>query len=93
MRQKNQNFPNVDFNTHPRPAIRAGTEEKYMKNAIFIMTGTRRVAGTVYPIETKIERDGKSRKPWLVTFSICNGVGGSTARYRTKREALAAVQN
>ena len=53
--------------------------------------GPRRIGGTDWPRTTTIERDGKGRKPWLVTYSICNGVAGGAEHFATKKEALRLI--
>lgn len=62
-----------------------------MSGKMVFSVGTRTVAGTDFPIENTVERDGTSGRPWLVTFSLCNGIPVATKRYATKREAIDAA--
>ncbi len=51
--------------------------------------GHRTVAGTDWPITSYAERDGPRR--WVVTWGLCNGTPAGSTVYRTRREALAAL--
>ena len=56
-------------------------------------TGVKNYYGTYYPVETIVHRVNdcfRSRPYWTVTFDQWNGSPASDARYKTKREAMAA---
>lgn len=55
-------------------------------NAIYYPVGVRKILGTDWAINNKVERLGPHK--WLVTFAICNGTSAGSKEYRTKREAL-----
>ena len=53
-----------------------------------ITIGLRRMAGTDFPVENAIYRDGKK---WIVVYDLCNGVPSSSTTHRTLREARRAM--
>lgn len=59
------------------------------KRIATVRHGSRLVCGTEWPIESFVDQVGPKR--YVVTFNACNGVADGTERYRTKREALAAL--
>ena len=52
-------------------------------------TGTRTILGTNWPVVDVVRANGK--RGYLLTYGLCNGVPAGAIRYRTKREALAAL--
>lgn len=51
--------------------------------------GYRRIAGTDWPIEVGVRRDGPRR---YAAYEICNGIGVWERRFSTKREATQAAE-
>jgi hypothetical protein len=51
--------------------------------------GTRRIAGTEFPITRSVRRNGP--RSWIVA-TICNGIAESATTYRTRHEARRDVQ-
>ena len=62
-------------------------EIEMKKTATYKTTGTRKVNGTEWPIESKLEKTGP--RDWTVTYGICAGIASSSESFRTKKEALA----
>jgi hypothetical protein len=56
-------------------------------------TGTRRIAGTDWPIEDLAQREqhGNDKATWVLLKSLCNGTCDAAIPYRTKRALLAAL--
>lgn len=58
--------------------------------------GTRRMAGTDWPILDRIERhsndpgEGRRWVRWVIWRGLCNGIPDDGRIYRTRREALEA---
>ena len=54
-------------------------------------TGTRKLAGTDWPIVDQLHREQMSGKAsWVITRGLCNGIPDKAETFKTKKEALAA---
>lgn len=57
-----------------------------------VAKGTRRIAGTDFPILDQLHRVQQgSRVRWVVTRGLCNGIPDSAHEFRTRREARLAL--
>lgn len=57
-----------------------------------ITTGTRRIAGTDWPVSTTITRETRKGRPvWVVTQGLCNGTADGATEHRTRKAALAEI--
>lgn len=54
------------------------------------VTGTRTIAGTDWPVETKLYREKLpgQRPTWIVTRGICNGTARESREHKTRWETL-----
>ncbi len=48
------------------------------------------IMGTEWPVYHQVTRLGSGK--WVVSFGICNGTAQDSQRFRTKREAIEAVE-
>lgn len=53
--------------------------------------GKKRIMGTLWGIESFVRRDGP--RDWVLTVGLCNGVPKYTESYKTRREALEALDD
>ena len=54
----------------------------------YVLVGRHTMAGTDWPIQNKIERDGHK---WRVTFGLCNGSATGAKIFRTLKAAREAA--
>ena len=56
-------------------------------------TGTRRIAGTDWPILDQLHREQTGKRVrWIVTRGLCNGIPTGATEYRTLTEAQQALE-
>lgn len=55
-----------------------------------VQTGVRTIAGTDWPVVTRVERYVRRGRPvWVVLVDLCNGTPSHATLFTTRREALA----
>lgn len=78
--------PVVSSDHRGERAPQTTTEATAMTEVYRNRTGTRRIYGTDYPIETIVWRKGP--RQWVLWINQCNGACDYCNTYRTRREAL-----
>lgn len=53
--------------------------------------GKKRIMGTLWGVESFVRRHGP--REWVLTVGLCNGVPAYTESYRTRHEALVALDD
>ena len=66
--------------------------KNYSKRIASVVHGERNIMGTDWPIESYIDRvEYLGAVSWRLTKLLCNGDALGTETYKTKREALSAL--
>ena len=66
---------------------------QYHREIKRICIGTEKILNTNWPVESFLERIQEGRKVyWQVTWNLTNGIPTGSTRFRTKAEALEALE-